>query len=166
MEGGALEHRACCYRAQSASGGQWRGGAESREAHRSLVGATLHKSAVSAEMQNEAAFQAESQAEFNLYRGTRVCNLPLKADGSLQLRGLGVAFACLSLDSEASARRRYQIFREHYDTLLRLKSFFPFHLIDSMGTLSECREQVCCQIVACRVNQVKEDAWVSSRLPW
>lgn len=43
---------------------------------------------------------------------------------------------------ETSARRRYQIFREHYDTLLRLKTFFPFHLIDSMGTLSECREQI------------------------
>eukprot|EP00897_Mesotaenium_endlicherianum_P009856 jgi/Mesen1/889/ME000115S00015 len=43
---------------------------------------------------------------------------------------------------ERAARRRYQIFREHYDTLLRLKAFFPFHLIDGMGTLSECREQI------------------------
>ena len=43
---------------------------------------------------------------------------------------------------EKAGRRRYQIFREHYSTLLRLKEFFPFHLIDSMGTLSECREQI------------------------
>ncbi|CAI6012956.1 unnamed protein product [Closterium sp. NIES-65] len=43
---------------------------------------------------------------------------------------------------EKSARRRYHIFRQHYDTLLRLKAFFPFHLIDGMGTLAECREQV------------------------
>ncbi|CAI5948570.1 unnamed protein product [Closterium sp. NIES-64] len=42
---------------------------------------------------------------------------------------------------EKSARRRYHIFRQHYDTLLRLKAFFPFHLIDGMGTLAECREQ-------------------------
>lgn len=44
--------------------------------------------------------------------------------------------------SEKSARRRYKIFKQHYDTLLRLKAFFPFHLIDGMGTLAECREQV------------------------
>ncbi|CAI7782314.1 unnamed protein product, partial [Closterium sp. NIES-53] len=48
----------------------------------------------------------------------------------------------LPLHSEKSARRRYHIFRQHYDTLLRLKAFFPFHLIDGMGTLAECREQV------------------------
>lgn len=44
--------------------------------------------------------------------------------------------------SEKSARRRYKIFKQHYDTLLRLRAFFPFHLIDGMGTLAECREQV------------------------
>eukprot|EP00850_Spirogloea_muscicola_P023273 SM000343S12829 [mRNA] locus=s343:91292:94665:- [translate_table: standard] len=43
---------------------------------------------------------------------------------------------------EKAARRRYQIFKEHYGTLLRLKSFFPFHLIDGMGSLSECRTQI------------------------
>lgn len=43
---------------------------------------------------------------------------------------------------EKAARRRYQIFRDHYDTLLRLKAFFPFHLIDGMGSLNECREQI------------------------
>ena len=52
------------------------------------------------------------------------------------------AFASLRPRSEKSARRRYHIFRQHYDTLLRLRAFFPFHLIDGMGTLSECREQV------------------------
>ena len=62
------------------------------------------------------------------------------------LLGLSIAL-CISIPlfvtlSEKSARRRYHIFRQHYDTLLRLRAFFPFHLIDGMGTLSECREQV------------------------
>ena len=28
-----------------------------------------------------------------------------------------------------------QVFKAHYHTILRLKSFFPFSLIDAMGTL-------------------------------
>jgi len=51
-------------------------------------------------------------------------------------------FFCCCCCSQKSARRRYKIFKQHYDTLLRLKAFFPFHLIDGMGTLAECREQV------------------------
>lgn len=30
----------------------------------------------------------------------------------------------------------------HYHTILRLKSFFPFSLIDAMGTLEEARQQI------------------------
>ena len=30
----------------------------------------------------------------------------------------------------------------HYTTLLRLKQYFPFSLIDAMGTLEECRAQI------------------------
>ena len=36
-----------------------------------------------------------------------------------------------------------QVFKAHYHTILRLKQHFPFSLIDAMGTLEECREQVC-----------------------
>lgn len=44
--------------------------------------------------------------------------------------------------SEALCRRRYQVFKAHYSTILRLKSYFPFSLIDAMGTLDECRSQI------------------------
>ena len=44
--------------------------------------------------------------------------------------------------SEALCRRRYQVFKAHYSTILRLKQFFPFSLIDAMGTLEECRSQI------------------------
>ena len=30
----------------------------------------------------------------------------------------------------------------HYNTLLRLKQYFPFSLIDAMGSLEECRAQI------------------------
>lgn len=39
-------------------------------------------------------------------------------------------------------RKRYSIFRHHYSAILRLKQFFPFHLIDAMGTLAETREAI------------------------
>jgi hypothetical protein len=35
-----------------------------------------------------------------------------------------------------------QVFKAHYHTILRLKSFFPFSLIDAMGTLDEARQQI------------------------
>ncbi|PSC68866.1 adenylate kinase [Micractinium conductrix] len=44
--------------------------------------------------------------------------------------------------NEALCRRRYQVFKAHYHTILRLKSFFPFSLIDAMGTLEEARQQI------------------------
>ncbi|KDD72358.1 hypothetical protein H632_c3460p0, partial [Helicosporidium sp. ATCC 50920] len=44
--------------------------------------------------------------------------------------------------SEALCRRRYQVFKAHYMTILRLKQFFPFSLIDAMGTPEECRAQI------------------------
>ena len=39
-------------------------------------------------------------------------------------------------------KKRYAIFKAHYGTLLRLKSFFPFHLIDAVGTLDDTRRQI------------------------
>lgn len=44
--------------------------------------------------------------------------------------------------NEMLCRRRYQVFKAHYHTILRLKQHFPFSLIDAMGTLEECREQI------------------------
>ena len=43
---------------------------------------------------------------------------------------------------EENAKKRYTIFKAHYGTLLRLKSFFPFHLIDAVGTLDDTRRQI------------------------
>lgn len=44
--------------------------------------------------------------------------------------------------NEALCKRRYQVFKSHYNTILRLKSYFPFSLIDAMGTLQDCRAQI------------------------
>lgn len=44
--------------------------------------------------------------------------------------------------NESLCRRRYQVFKSHYNTILRLKSYFPFSLIDAMGTLHDCRAQI------------------------
>jgi adenylate kinase len=34
------------------------------------------------------------------------------------------------------------VFKAHYHTILRLKSYFPFSLIDAMGSLEEARQQI------------------------
>ena len=34
------------------------------------------------------------------------------------------------------------LLQAHYGTLLRLKQYFPFSLIDAMGTMDECRQQI------------------------
>lgn len=39
-------------------------------------------------------------------------------------------------------KKRYAIFKQHYAATLRLRQFFPFHLIDAMGTLSETQEAI------------------------
>ena len=44
--------------------------------------------------------------------------------------------------NEALCKRRYQVFKSHYNTILRLKSYFPFSLIDAMGSLQDCRAQI------------------------
>lgn len=40
------------------------------------------------------------------------------------------------------AKKRYEIFRQHHSAVLRLKQFFPFHLIDAMGSLAETQEAI------------------------
>ncbi|WIA29745.1 hypothetical protein OEZ86_012222 [Tetradesmus obliquus] len=40
------------------------------------------------------------------------------------------------------ARKRYQIFRQHYSAILRLKQFFPFHLIDACSSPADTQEQI------------------------
>lgn len=32
--------------------------------------------------------------------------------------------------------------RQHYSAIMRLKQFFPFHLIDAMGSLADTKEQI------------------------
>lgn len=44
--------------------------------------------------------------------------------------------------SVEKCRKRYAIFKQHYTATLRLKQFFPFHLIDAMGTLAETQEAI------------------------
>eukprot|EP00955_Chlamydomonas_euryale_P116766 366438-Chlamydomonas_euryale.AAC.2 len=44
--------------------------------------------------------------------------------------------------SVEKCKKRYAIFKQHYGASLRLKQFFPFHLIDAMGTLSETQEAI------------------------
>ncbi|KAF5837183.1 hypothetical protein DUNSADRAFT_4743 [Dunaliella salina] len=44
--------------------------------------------------------------------------------------------------SVEKCKRRYEIFKQHYSATMRLKQFFPFHLIDSMGTLEETQEAI------------------------
>jgi adenylate kinase family enzyme len=44
--------------------------------------------------------------------------------------------------SEDLCRRRYQVFKAHYHTILRLKQYFPFSLIDAMGSQDDCRAQI------------------------
>jgi adenylate kinase len=57
--------------------------------------------------------------------------------------GTGDVWNVRSTDiSEALCRRRYQVFKAHYTTILRLKSYFPFSLIDAMGSLEETRAQI------------------------
>lgn len=42
----------------------------------------------------------------------------------------------------APATVRYAIFKQHYTTLLRLMQHFPFTLIDAMGSIRECEQQI------------------------
>ncbi len=44
--------------------------------------------------------------------------------------------------SITTCKKRYDIFKQHYGATMRLKQFFPFHLIDSMGTLEETQEAI------------------------
>lgn len=44
--------------------------------------------------------------------------------------------------SEEAARNRYKIFREHYHTLLRLRRYFHFTMINAMGSLAQCEAQI------------------------
>ena len=54
-------------------------------------------------------------------------------------------------------RRRRR--RHHYPAILRLKQFFPFHLIDAMGSLADTQEQIG-QVCACE--RVDVAGWVGA----
>lgn len=49
---------------------------------------------------------------------------------------------CLLLLLFARCRKRYAIFKTHYAATLRLKNYFPFTLIDAMGSVEETRQQI------------------------
>jgi hypothetical protein len=44
--------------------------------------------------------------------------------------------------SVEKCKKRYDIFKAHYGAAMRLKQFFPFHLIDAMGSLEETHEAI------------------------
>lgn len=44
--------------------------------------------------------------------------------------------------SVCRCRKRYAIFKTHYAATLRLKNYFPFTLIDAMGSIEETRQQI------------------------
>jgi hypothetical protein len=48
--------------------------------------------------------------------------------------------------TEAIAKARYQVFRRHYSTLLRLKERFPFCLIDACGSLADTEAQIATEL--------------------
>lgn len=48
--------------------------------------------------------------------------------------------------SEDYCLKRYATFKEHYGAILRLKDVFPFHVIDSMGSLEDTRKQIATEL--------------------
>eukprot|EP00898_Chlorokybus_atmophyticus_P001305 jgi/Chlat1/2175/Chrsp17S02853 len=44
--------------------------------------------------------------------------------------------------SESAAQQRYQQFRRNYQAMLRLRHAFPFHFIDAMGSLADCKARI------------------------
>ncbi|MEW5309977.1 MAG: hypothetical protein WDW38_001815 [Sanguina aurantia] len=57
--------------------------------------------------------------------------------------GAGDLWAQRTTDlSIETCKKRYDIFRQHHSAVLRLKQFFPFHLIDAMGSLAETQEAI------------------------
>mmetsp|Transcript_35067 Transcript_35067/g.89715 ORF Transcript_35067/g.89715 Transcript_35067/m.89715 type:complete len:551 (-) Transcript_35067:374-2026(-) len=57
--------------------------------------------------------------------------------------GIGAAQEARSTDLDmAKAMRRYDTFKKNYGMVLKLKEFFPFSLIDAMGSLAECEAQI------------------------
>eukprot|EP01135_Chromosphaera_perkinsii_P004424 Nk52_evm2s281 gene=Nk52_evmTU2s281 len=39
-------------------------------------------------------------------------------------------------------KKRYQIFKQHYETLLKLRGHFPFHLINAQGDIEEVQKSI------------------------
>jgi len=59
----------------------------------------------------------------------------------------------------ASAVQRYETFKSNYSALLKLKEFFPFSLIDAMGTLEECAVQIARELRYQSSLDLNEDAY-------
>ncbi|KAK9843601.1 hypothetical protein WJX84_009096 [Apatococcus fuscideae] len=57
--------------------------------------------------------------------------------------GTGELWNLRTTDTDVSkCKHRYEIFKAHYSTLLRLKQYFPFSLIDAMGTVDDTKAHI------------------------
>jgi hypothetical protein len=44
--------------------------------------------------------------------------------------------------SKSVAQHRYSVFKQHTETLRRLKEFFPYHVINAMGDMSDVQRAI------------------------
>jgi hypothetical protein len=44
--------------------------------------------------------------------------------------------------SRTVAEHRYSVFKQHTETLRRLKEFFPYHVINAMGDMSDVQRAI------------------------
>jgi adenylate kinase family enzyme len=65
--------------------------------------------------------------------------------------------------SDAVARARYQVFRRHYATLLRLKERFPFTLVDACGSLADTEAQIATELRYQSSLELSERAYAAIR---
>jgi hypothetical protein len=65
--------------------------------------------------------------------------------------------------TEAIAKARYQVFRRHYSTLLRLKERFPFCLIDACGSLADTEAQIATELRYQSSLELSERAYAAVR---
>ena len=65
--------------------------------------------------------------------------------------------------SVGKCKKRYGIFKQHYMASLRLKAFFPFHLIDAMGTLAETQEAITTELRYQSLLDLSQDTYQAIR---
>lgn len=65
--------------------------------------------------------------------------------------------------NEDYCMKRYQTFKEHYGAILRLKDVFPFHVIDSMGSLDDTRKQIATELRYQSSDDLLEETYAAIR---